>query len=178
MSIADFDNAPIEWKWSGTRVVVMRGVPGSGKSTTASKYASKALEHNVMFEGRAIVVSADKFFCDPETLGDYNWDGKHIKCAHQMCKHQFMQALRDKTWLIIVDNTNTQRWEYRFYCDQAEKFGAELQVLEMTCGSHPALALAKFHLRQKHGVPLEKIIEMEGRWEDDNRAIKIRPWFE
>ena len=67
--------------------------------------------------------------------------------------------------LIIIDNTNTQKWEARPYIILAQEFGYSVEIRETsTPWAKDAAELAK---RNVHGVPLQSIEAMLARWEDD-----------
>ena len=72
-------------------VYIMRGVPGSGKSTIARKLAHGATADEVMnltpFHGT--VVSADDFFL---RNGEYRYNPKEIGIAHSYCAASYALA--------------------------------------------------------------------------------------
>lgn len=142
-------------------VVIMRGLPGSGKSTMARWLASGA------DTGSANIYSTDDFFLveeegeeemvyrfDPTKLGDY----------HGLNFRSFCEGL-GKYNLLIVDNTNTRRWEWEKYENAAKKAGYSVQFLtvgEPKSSEH----VQQCFERCIHNVPLEKIQQMSDRWED------------
>jgi len=132
-------------------VIIVRGIPGSGKSTFAKRWLSVALAMRPGHTG--IIVSADSYFTDSE--GNYNFDASKLWLAHKQCQHKFAQALTKGTNLIIVDNTNTTLKEVDIYRTPAllvanNVWVWELQTLVETCLQ-----------RQSHNVPEDKIRNME-----------------
>jgi methylase of polypeptide subunit release factors len=121
--------------------IVLRGISGSGKSTVAA-----ALVRAAEGSGRpAVVCSADAYFLDP-TTGEYLFDPTKLPAAHAACLASFESALSmdvSHTFVssndqklaappvVIVDNTNTKRWEYAKYEDHARRVGAQLKFLEL-----------------------------------------------
>lgn len=97
---------------------LIRGIPGSGKSTTAN-----LLSEN----GKYPVLSADMYFENEH--GNYNWDASKIKDAHAWCKAIVERCMicNDGWWhstddprfkhtntnKIFVANTFTQEWEMK-----------------------------------------------------------------
>ena len=87
---------------------IVRGVPGSGKTTFA-----KLLTLNV-FE-------ADHYFYDND--GNYNFIASEIKEAHKECQQYVGYAMESNTPKIAVSNTFTQEWELQPYYELAIKYG-------------------------------------------------------
>jgi len=87
---------------------IVRGVPGSGKTTFA-----KLLTLNI-FE-------ADHYFYD--TNGNYNFIPSEIKEAHKKCQQFVEYEMESGTPKIAVSNTFTQEWEMKPYFELAEKHG-------------------------------------------------------
>lgn len=143
--------------------VVMRGVPGSGKSTVVSRLEKAA--------GAAEVCSADKFFIQD---GAYQFDFRLLPQAHAACKQQFHEACENRVPLVLLDNTCTRSWEYQDYKNIACAAGYTVMVVELREERMQPRALAEaLYKRNKHGVPLAKIEEMLQRWEEDPEAIKL-----
>jgi len=121
------------------KLTLVRGLPGSGKSTYARKLG---LENH--FE-------ADMFF---EKDGEYKFDPSKIKDAHEWCQSQTRAALK-KGESVVVSNTFTQHWELKPYLDMAKELGAEVKVIRMTTD-----------FGNIHGVPEAVINNMKERFED------------
>ena len=73
--------------------VIVRGIPGSGKSTVARKLATGSNWQH--FE-------ADMYFYDKE--GNYNFDINKLGAAHHWCERKVATALQDG-WSVVVSNT-------------------------------------------------------------------------
>lgn len=90
-------------------LVLIRGLPGSGKSTMARKLTGyKHLE-------------ADQYF---ERSGTYKFNPKDLPLAHAWC----LQAAKDYLdggHNVVVSNTFTQRWEMEPYL----KLGYPVRIL-------------------------------------------------
>jgi len=80
---------------------VMRGLPGSGKSTIVNQIQN--------FHPQAVVCSADQYFIDEN--GHYAFDARLIKEAHQWSQSKAKEACEADTHIVIIDNTGVKRWE-------------------------------------------------------------------
>ena len=123
-------------------LLLLRGLPGAGKSTFA-KYLNKMYGFKI--------VEADAFMMEN---GVYKFDPKKLGWAHNQCKEQVRQYLREGE-NIVVSNTSTQRWEMQPYIDMGT--AAYYLVKEHTLHTQ---------FGNIHGVPEEKIEVMRKRWED------------
>ena len=149
------------------KVTIMRGLSGAGKSTLISRELIKVGE-------QAAVCSADKFFERPGVIGTeeyptvYEFDVSKLPEAHAWCMNQFLQALMQGAEHVIVDNTNSRRWEYKNYELAARLAGYEVHIVEIVPQTVEALRVCAE--RNKHGVPASVIASMAMRWEPDTRA--------
>jgi len=97
---------------------IIRGIPGSGKSTFAKMLVGEDF----------LVCEADKYFIDKET-GEYNFDSTKIKEAHKFCQDTVESYMKDSLVNdqfyreIAVSNTFTQEWEMRPYFELAKNYG-------------------------------------------------------
>lgn len=134
------------------KMFIMRGLPGSGKSSLAGSLCQEYLD--------AIVVSADNYFM---VGGKYFFDPAMLGIAHKTCLWRAKQAVNNR-WPVIVDNTNTTWKEIKDYAKLAIDVNYQIEVHE------PQTEWAfKTHIcfkKNTHGVPLETIQKMRDRWED------------
>ena len=129
-------------------LAVMQGASGSGKSTLASEHIApllRALGHEVV-----IVSTDDEFKVD----GVYTFNPKLLGVNHQKAQKKAEDALKlGKS--VIVDNTNTQKWEARPYVAMAVAMGISVSFHRAT-GQY----------QKTHGVPDFKVGQMRDRLED------------
>jgi predicted kinase len=120
---------------------IVRGIPGSGKSTFAKTLGGQHYE-------------ADMFFIDEE--GNYQFDATKIKDAHQWCQGFVKSDMILEYPKIVVSNTSTQEWEMKPYFDMAKEYGYTVfsVVVENRHGG-----------KNTHGVPEDKIEQMCQRFE-------------
>lgn len=123
--------------------IILRGLPGSGKSTVSKQLDSYA-------------VSADRFFLDVN--GKYVFDKSKLHEAHEWCFNEF-KALVARQAPIVVDNTNTTRKEYERYSEHAKQNGYTVSVVTVETD----LTDEELSKRNIHGVPVETIRRMRER---------------
>lgn len=146
------------------RLVVMRGVPGSGKSTAARKLVERFLAEHP--HASAEVFSADDYFTRAD--GTYVYEPAKIGLAHADCFRRVLAALARGVDLIVVDNTNTTAVEvapYMLAAAAAERIAAILTVHVVD----PAGAAA----RCTHGVPADVVAQMHATMANE----KLPPWW-
>jgi len=124
------------------QLMLIRGLPGSGKSTVA-KLFDKALH----FE-------ADMYFLDAD--GNYQFDASKIKNAHNWCRHSVMDAMKEGHPIVVVSNTFTQEWEMDVYYLLAEELGYRVTSM---------IVENRHDGKNIHGCPDDKIEQMRNRFE-------------
>ena len=140
------------------KVVILRAIPGSGKSTLARTIQSMVPD--------TVIVSADNYFIGPD--GVYTFRPAEIKNAHAQCMSEFNNALKDRNVkMIIVDNTNIQRWNFLAYIKIARQMRAQVTVIRFDADKSVGN-------RNTHGVPEETIQSMYSKWEYYGGEIIIK----
>ena len=119
---------------------MVRGVPGSGKTTFAESICDK-------------VVSADDYHTDDE--GNYNWKFENQAAAHRYSQgktRSIMETGKD----VAVANTSTTVKEMKPYYKMAEEFGYTVFsiIVENRHGG-----------KNVHNVPAETIEKMKNRFD-------------
>jgi predicted kinase len=120
-------------------LILLRGLPGSGKSTFAKLVCNQHVE-------------ADMFFMQD---GEYKFDASKLKQAHEWCQE------KTETWMkmgyhICVSNTFTQEWEMDAYYKLAEHYGYRVHSLIVE-NRHSGI--------NEHNVPIDKLEQMKNRFE-------------
>ena len=127
------------------QLILLRGLPGSGKSTFAKTLGG-------------IHIEADQYFMRD---GIYEFDASQLKNAHNYCQSQTRAWMTHNvnsitTDRIIVSNTFTQEWEMDAYFEMAEEFGYQVFSLIVE-NRHGGMNV--------HGCPEDKIEQMRNRFE-------------
>ena len=125
-------------------LVIMSGIPGSGKSTYVRENYPDA-----------VVCSADDYFTDSQ--GHYFFQGNKLNKAHLECKMNFVTAIGQSKPLIVVDNTNLNWRETGDYVETGLEAGYNVLVVRLLV--EPEVAAS----RNVHGVPAEAINRMSAK---------------
>lgn len=140
-------------------VVIMRGLPGSGKGYW--------IDGNIP---DTEVVSADHYFIDPDT-GEYVFDPSQLPDAHAQCLRDFISlVVVRREPVIVVDNTNTSLVEMAPYIATAMAYDYDVRIVHVECEDLELCAE-----RNVHGVPLDAIINMDRRWESVHKFPPFWP---
>ncbi|GAG25938.1 unnamed protein product, partial [marine sediment metagenome] len=133
-------------------VHIMRGVPGSGKSTVARSIAcsypgsfnSTDPEKGEWVTDYAIHSTDDLCMVD----GEYQFDIELAGERHAQNLENFKDSLERGVPCVIVDNTNVKISQFAPYADAAQAAGYAVVFVEV---AHPSLEVAVE--RNTHGVP-------------------------
>jgi NEDD4-binding protein 2 len=129
------------------KMIIMRGLPGSGKST-------KARELGV----GGIVLGSDDFWGP-----NYDFDKLKIGEAHRWNQNRVLEALEQGITPIVVDNTNVSFYEFRPYVEMAQKYKYDVEYVESD--SSWKFNTEELAQRNQHNVPLDIIQQMLNRWD-------------
>ena len=132
------------------RLVLVRGLPGSGKSTYAKSY----------FNGH-IHLEADMYFVQPD--GSYDWAAERLGKAHSWC-FETTKIMLNNGYDVVVSNTFTMLKELNPYIELADCNDIQCAVFRMAS-----------EYNSIHNVPQVVIEKMRSRFEDYEEEV-IFPW--
>jgi len=124
-------------------LIVLRGLPGSGKSTVAKLF-------------NAPICCADDYVY---VNGEYMWTPQRAARAHILCQAKCESLMKKNESIIVIANTNVKARDSRAYTILAEQFGYTVfsLVVENRHGG-----------TNDHGVTPEKLKDME-----QNFSVKL-----
>jgi len=130
------------------RVIIMRGISGSGKSYHARQH-KKSSEN-------AAIVSADDYFM---VGSQYRFDPSKLGEAHTDCMRKFLYAINTGYETIVVDNTNLRLHELNPYRMVALAMGYDVEIYHVIAPISVALK------RGQHSVPHVGLVRQQNAYE-------------
>ena len=128
------------------KLVLVRGIPGSGKSTFAKTHYRSFIH-----------LESDMFFMKD---GEYKFDYDYIKEAHDWC-FETCEIFLNNHFDVVVSNIFIKKWEVERYVNVAKQLNIPYEIHTMT-GNFGSI----------HNVPEEKIAQMIKNWEIYPAEIK------
>lgn len=124
-------------------IYLVRGLPGSGKSTFAKRLAQD--------NGGILHLESDMYFMKN---GEYVFDSAKVPKNHEWCFNAFKDAV-NAGMDVIVSNTFTQKWELNPYIEYAKYASQEVKLYR--CSGEYG---------NTHNVPQEVLKAMRERFVD------------
>jgi predicted kinase len=125
-------------------LILLRGLPGAGKSTLAK----------VLADDQWPVFSVDDYFTNKNT-GEYEFRYCENHLAYKQCEEETEKAMQGSVAKIFVDNTFTLEWELEPYFKLAKKYNYTLF----------AITVEKRHDNNNiHGISDEQITKMAEKY--------------
>lgn len=135
-------------------LILIRGIPGSGKTTLAKELLMQGDESSPI-----VHLEADMYHTDHN--GKYSWSPEKTKSAHEWCQTT-AKILLNAGYTVIVSNTFTRLWEMQPYIDIATEANKKFEVHRCQ---------GKFH--NVHNVPEDVVVKMMERMEDYSGEIVV-----
>jgi len=147
------------------KLILLRGIPGSGKSTKAKQLASPLY-----------ICEADDYWLN--CVGDYLFVPEKIGKAHAWCQNKVSLLMMAKRDTIVISNTNITRKDRQVYIDMAKDNGYEVEIVlpdspwfneilpRIRNKTFTDADVQCFVDKNTHNVPFEAIKRMMTRWED------------
>ena len=127
---------------------ILRGIPGSGKTTLASTLVEKY-----------VTVLGDPICCADDYHMDnveYKWKAENQGYAHKSCQKKCEELMKIEATRIVVANTNTTIKEMKPYVDLAKEYGYTTFYL---------IVENRINSTNVHNVPESTINKMKERFE-------------
>lgn len=121
-------------------LVILRGIPGSGKTTLSHELTKN-------------VCSADDYFTHGN---DYIWSPDKVGSAHMWCQRKCRRFMLVGADLIVIANTSTTAKEMKPYYDLAEANGYKVFSL---------IVENRLLTKNVHNVPDDTLKKMKDRFE-------------
>lgn len=128
---------------------LLRGLPGSGKSSLA---------FSIAHDDSVFRIEADMYFVDKVT-GKYNFDADKLHQAHKWCQSKTEDFL-ELGYDVVVSNTFTTKKELKPYFEIAAKYGIIPQVI-----------VCQNEFKNVHDVPDEALKRMKDRFTYDISSL-------
>lgn len=136
-------------------LIILRGAPGSGKSTFCNKLIERYKDYVVT------VCSNDQFMFED---GKYKWSEQKLNKAMVLCFIKCIRALEDEHEIIVIDNTNLTPKYYEKYIIAAEFYGYKVYFCHL-----------KGEYQNIHGVSETQVNESRSKYYVDNRYPYLDP---
>ena len=134
-------------------LILVRGVPGSGKTTVTGLFDRIPLLPNADGD---YMIAADDFMIDDD--GNYEYNPKRLAECHKKCQDAVKHALMNYM-IVVVHNTFCAEWELLRYYEIAEEVG--------NCRVHSIIVENRHDSESTHDVPDDTIKMMKTKLMDN-----------
>jgi predicted kinase len=134
------------------KLIVMRGIPGAGKSTMAKSLVGEGVIHST---DDLITATGDYrgFFARLIESGDF----KDLSRMHSKNLSNAIKSMKDGISPVVIDNTNIKANEAKAYVVAALEMGLDDNNIQIHDVGTRGLSAEQLAESNTHGVPLDKI---------------------
>jgi len=136
-------------------VIILRGLPGSGKSTWIAKNTPEAE-----------ICSSDHFMMED---GVYKFDRNKLPKSHAQCLQKYVELVRSSRKRIVVDNTNISIYEIAPYYQVASAYNHRVRIVTLKVSVETSIQ------RNIHRVDEDVIVAMHRNLEIEK--AKFPSWW-
>lgn len=137
-------------------LVIIRGLPGSGKTVLAHHLVNSSPVDVFHAEVDSFFTSVDYNEASDEYIPVYKFDRRMLGAAHDYCYGNVMRSLMQGR-SAIVSNTFSTRREIDRYVEGLKRSGLRVRISVIRC-------LGQYD--SPHNVPASAVKRMSERWED------------
>jgi predicted kinase len=131
-------------------MIILRGAPGSGKTTLAKQLVNGT---------SSVICSADDFFTDEQ--GAYHFDSRLGNEAHADCYRSAVDACQQATPLVVIDNTNITVRDISPYHALGTAYGYDVEIITLECPADLCASRTPHCVSQKKCEFLVKLLDEE-----------------
>jgi predicted kinase len=133
------------------KLYIMRGLPGSGKSTKAKELAGSLGQ----------IFSTDEYFMQD---GKYRFDASRLPEYHRRNLDDSTMAMRRGTGVVVIDNTNIEPFHFEKYLESGRLYGYQVEFVEFDPTNYSDAKIKELASRNTHQVPESAIRSMRDKW--------------
>jgi predicted ABC-type ATPase len=141
------------------KLIIMRGLPGCGKSTLATHHKTEAIKAGLS----CIICATDDFIM---VDGEYKLEREKFGWYHKQNFLKAQQAIIDETNVVIIDNTNVDTNAIRPYVEIALEGDYIVHLIDVDTPWAKDVNGCIMH--GSHGVPQSSYDSMTERWMDND----------
>jgi len=149
-------------------LIVLRGLPGSGKTTLAKKLSQRSKNAQICTEDRYHWSGKE------DGVGEYKFQPQLVFLAREWCTKEIREAIQENVNLIILDNHNARISMYEDHIQFAVEHGYRFRIIEFVAS---ASLIDKYRARSYKKFPREVYVKLLKLWEHDPRTELINPTF-
>lgn len=153
------------------QLILVRGLPGSGKSTRAKELQRQAAEAGAPY--RLEIVEADHFMVDGD--GNYQYSPARLTDVHAKCLAKTAKLLA-KGISVVVANTFTTWAECLPYYALILMVGGRIALRIESLGVN-GMTLEELAARNVHGVTLLGLEQMQARYQP-GKIARFYDWLD
>ena len=143
-------------------LVILRGISGSGKSTT-SKNIPGIVPENIFSSDDLISTNDEEYIAFFEKMKEQdNWTP--LVAVQKNNLKRAVDAMKEGRTPIAIDNLGIRPWNSKRYVEAALKYGYEIKIIDLGTGGKTPEELAA---RNRHGLTLEEIHRQIEKYEKE-----------
>ena len=161
-------NSGVRSKKRSKGLIVLRGLPGSGKTTLAKKLAARW--------GSAKICTEDRYHWSSgeDGKGEYKFKPELVFLAREWCTKEIRKCITDNVELVILDNHNARISMYEEHIQFAVQHQYRFRIIEFVTTEK---LIDQYRDRSYKKFPREVYLKLMKLWEKDPRAELINPTF-